>query len=45
MERRRVGYFLQDILSAIAAVERFVVSVDFDAFAANEEKAAAVIKK
>lgn len=36
---------MQDILSAIVAIERFVVLVDFDAFAANEEKAAAVIKK
>jgi uncharacterized protein with HEPN domain len=36
---------LQDILNAIAAIERFVMGVDFASFAANEEKATAVIKK
>ena len=35
---------LQDILDAIAAVERFTANVSFDEFAQNEEKIFAVEK-
>lgn len=45
MERRRLDYFLRDILRAISAIEQFTTGVEFDAFARNEEKATAVIKK
>jgi uncharacterized protein with HEPN domain len=45
MDRRGLAYFLQDILAAIASIERFLTGVDFEAFVANEEKVTAVIKK
>ena len=45
MERRGLVEFLQDISRSIDAIDRFVVGVDFESFAMNEEKATAVIKK
>lgn len=45
MERRGLIYFVQDIFRSITAIERFVANVDFEAFAMNEEKASAVMKK
>jgi uncharacterized protein with HEPN domain len=45
MERRILVYYLQDIIRAIDAIDRFVTDVDFESFATNEEKATAVTKK
>ena len=39
MERRGLVEFLQDINRSIDAIDRFVVGVDFESFAMNEEKA------
>ena len=37
--------YLQDILDAIRAIERFVEGLDFDAFAQDDLRASAVIRK
>jgi uncharacterized protein with HEPN domain len=44
MTKRELDDFLQDILEAIAAVERFLAGVSFEEFAQNEEKIFAVEK-
>ena len=44
MTKRELDDFLQDILEAIGAVERFLSGVNFEEFAQNEEKIFAVEK-
>jgi uncharacterized protein with HEPN domain len=44
MTKRELDDFLQDILEAIGAVERFLAGVNFEEFAQNEEKIFAVEK-
>jgi uncharacterized protein with HEPN domain len=44
MTKRELDDFLQDILEAIGAVERFLAGVSFEEFAQNEEKIFAVEK-
>ena len=44
MTKRELDDFLQDILEAIGAIERFVTGVSFEEFAQNEEKIFAVEK-
>jgi uncharacterized protein with HEPN domain len=44
MTKRELDDFLQDILEAIGAVERFLTGVSFEEFAQNEEKIFAVEK-
>jgi uncharacterized protein with HEPN domain len=44
MTERRLLEFLQDILDAIAEIESFTDSLDFQAFLANREKILAVVK-
>jgi len=44
MTKRELEDFLQDILEAIGAVERFLAGVRFEEFAQNEEKIFAVEK-
>ena len=42
MTKRELDDFLQDILEAIGAIERFIAEVSFEEFAQNEEKIFAV---
>lgn len=42
MSQREVADYLQDILDAIAAIEQFTISVEFEAFSQNLEKVFAV---
>jgi uncharacterized protein with HEPN domain len=44
MTKRSLLEFLQDILEAIADIESFTSTVDFDSFVANKEKVLAVLK-
>jgi uncharacterized protein with HEPN domain len=44
MTKRELDDFLQDILEAIGAVERFLAGVSFEEFVQNEEKIFAVEK-
>lgn len=44
MTKRELDDFLQDILEAIGAIERFISGVSFEEFAQNEEKIFAVEK-
>jgi uncharacterized protein with HEPN domain len=44
MTERELDDFLQDILEAIGAIERFIAGVSFEEFAQNEEKIFAVEK-
>jgi uncharacterized protein with HEPN domain len=44
MTKRELDDFLQDILEAIGAVERFLAGVNFEEFSQNEEKIFAVEK-
>jgi uncharacterized protein with HEPN domain len=44
MTKRELDDFLQDILDAIGAIERFITGVSFEEFAQNEEKIFAVEK-
>jgi uncharacterized protein with HEPN domain len=44
MTKRELDDFLQDILEAIGAIERFIDGVSFEEFAQNEEKIFAVEK-
>jgi uncharacterized protein with HEPN domain len=44
MTKRELDDFLQDILEAIGAIERFIAGVSFEEFAQNEEKIFAVEK-
>lgn len=44
MTKRELDDFLQDILEAIGAIERFLDRVSFEEFAQNEEKIFAVEK-
>lgn len=44
MKKRQIDDYLQDILDAIAAIEKFTQDVNFDQFAQNLEKIFAVAR-
>jgi len=43
--KRDVQFFLQDILSAIEAIERFVTGLDYQGFIDDDKTSSAVVLK